>query len=88
MTALDTPAEPLAPLAVSRAITTTSQADGTLHVSVTNNADTETRVLYAETLPWLVTLYLHTLSVTVNGVPVGALPSLYLLHPLADERDG
>ncbi|EIW78363.1 Gpi16 subunit GPI transamidase component [Coniophora puteana RWD-64-598 SS2] len=57
----------LSPLTVRRALHGTSQAHGALAVSVTNNLDTPVRVGYLETLPALVTLWLHTLTVTLDG---------------------
>jgi hypothetical protein len=60
---------PLAPLSVDRVITTVDQTRGVLHVSVRNNdRERERMVIYAETMPWLVELYMHTLEVRVDGV--------------------
>jgi hypothetical protein len=60
--------EPLAPLTIDRSLRGDSQIRGLLHVSVRNNDLFHARdVLYAETLPPLVTLYLHTLEVYING---------------------
>lgn len=67
--AMDPPSTPLAPLTISRTLAATSQYAGTLHVSVRNDRDEGQDVLYAETLPWLLTLYLHTLSVEIDGTP-------------------
>lgn len=62
------PPHPLSPLSVSRTVTTTSQYAGTLLVSVTNPLDEAQTVLYAETLPWLLVPYLHTLRVSIDGI--------------------
>jgi phosphatidylinositol glycan class T len=66
---------PLAPLTVDQVMTTVDQTRGVLHVSVRNNDNTqdgrEHMVVYAETLPWLVELYMHTLEVRVDGVRDG-----------------
>jgi phosphatidylinositol glycan class T len=63
----------LSPLSVNRIITTPDQSRGTLHISVINNEMHVLDVLYTETLPPLVTLYLHTRAVTVDGTPFGSL---------------
>jgi phosphatidylinositol glycan class T len=60
---------PLAPLSVDRVLTTADQTRGTLHVSVSNPGPAPLDVLYAETLPALLTPYLHTLAVSLNGAP-------------------
>lgn len=46
-----------------------AQDHGALAISITNASPSAARVVYLETLPWIVYLYLHTLELTVEGVP-------------------
>ncbi|KAF7376513.1 GPI transamidase component GPI16 [Mycena sanguinolenta] len=62
-----------APLSVRRMLLGAAQSHGTLAVSIVNPSSTAVRVVYLETLPWIVHLYLHTLELSVNGVPRAAL---------------
>ncbi|KAJ7268698.1 GPI transamidase component PIG-T [Mycena haematopus] len=59
----------LAPLSVRRMLRGAAQSHGTLAISITNPASAAVRVVYLETLPWIVHLYLHTLELIVDGVP-------------------
>ncbi|KAJ6594185.1 GPI transamidase component PIG-T [Mycena capillaripes] len=58
-----------APLSVRRTLRGSAQDHGALAVSITNAGPAPVRVAYLETLPWIVYLYLHTLELTVDGVP-------------------
>ena len=59
------------PLSVQRTLRGSSQARGQLSVVLTNNWLTDMRVIYLETMPWLLQFYLHTLKIQCNGVPCG-----------------
>lgn len=48
-----------------------AQDHGALAISITNPGSAAVRVVYLETLPWIVYLYLHTLELTIDGVPRG-----------------
>ncbi|KAF7361641.1 GPI transamidase component GPI16 [Mycena venus] len=58
-----------APLSVRRMLRGSAQDHGALAVSIANADPSPVRVVYLETLPWIVHLYLHTLELTVDGVP-------------------
>ncbi|KAJ7679712.1 GPI transamidase component GPI16 [Mycena olivaceomarginata] len=58
-----------APLSVRRMLRGSAQDHGALAISITNPGSAAVRVVYLETLPWIVYLYLHTLELTVDGVP-------------------
>ena len=52
-----------------------------------SNARNETlRVAYLETLPWFVTLYLHTLAIREGATPRRTSPSSYIPIRAADHR--
>ncbi|KAJ6498884.1 GPI transamidase component PIG-T [Mycena sanguinolenta] len=57
------------PLSVRRMLRGVAQSHGTLAVSIMNPSSAAVRVVYLETLPWIVHLYLHTLELVVDGVP-------------------
>ncbi|KAJ7747261.1 GPI transamidase component PIG-T [Mycena metata] len=57
------------PLSVRRTLHGSSQDHSTLAVSIKNAGPAAVRVAYLETLPWIVHLYLHTLELSVDGVP-------------------
>ena len=42
-----------------------------MRVTIQNNGEHDVEILYLETMPWLVTFYLHTLALTVDGVHWG-----------------
>ncbi|KAH8108540.1 GPI transamidase component GPI16 [Phellopilus nigrolimitatus] len=64
---LDVPRSPLTDFEVSRTLTGTTQSHGRLSVSIKNNRPYEMQLVYVETMPWLVTFFLHTLELTVDG---------------------
>ncbi|KAF8318956.1 Gpi16 subunit, GPI transamidase component [Clavulina sp. PMI_390] len=47
--------------------------DGTLAVHIHNSHSAPLDVLWVESLPWFIVLYLHTLSLRVNGIEKGNL---------------
>ncbi|SGZ52371.1 CIC11C00000001446 [Sungouiella intermedia] len=57
------------PVAVSRSLTGYSQDRGGIRVKFQNPSDSESvSVLYSETLPWFMRVYLHTLEVSGSGL--------------------
>ena len=42
-----------------------------MRVTIQNNREHDVELLYLETMPWLVTFYLHTLALTVGGARRG-----------------
>ncbi|KAJ7479624.1 GPI transamidase component GPI16 [Mycena latifolia] len=58
-----------APLSIRRTLQGSTQDYGTLAVSITNAGPTAMRAAYLETMPWIVTFYLHTLDLHVDGTP-------------------
>ncbi|KAF4577470.1 Subunit of the glycosylphosphatidylinositol transamidase complex-like protein [Pleurotus pulmonarius] len=78
---------PLVPLALQRTLTGASQANGHLAVRVQNRLDEELRVVYLETMPWLVQFYVHTLSATVDGRKhAGLISNVSYIPPLHHSR--
>lgn len=55
-----------APITVSRSLTGYSQDHGGFRVSFNNNNPYEVQVIYFESLPWFVRLYLHTMTATIK----------------------
>jgi len=51
------------PMSVQRTLRGSSQARGQLSVFLSNNWPTKMRVIYLETMPWLLQFYLHTLQI-------------------------
>lgn len=64
---------PITSLSVQRTLRGSSQARGQLSVIVKNHSNSVLRVVYLETMPWLVQFYLHTLDIRINGVREGML---------------
>ncbi|KDQ26147.1 hypothetical protein PLEOSDRAFT_1078384 [Pleurotus ostreatus PC15] len=78
---------PLVPLALQRTLTGASQANGHLAVRVQNRLNEELRVVYLETMPWLVQFYAHTLSATVDGRKhAGLISNVSYFPPLHHSR--
>ncbi|KAG6872379.1 hypothetical protein C0995_010193 [Termitomyces sp. Mi166 len=59
---------PLISLSVQRTLRGSSQAHGQLYVKLTNHQAESLRVVYLETIPWLIQLFLHTMKIHINGV--------------------
>lgn len=79
--ALDLTATTLSAYLVDRSMKGSSQTTGELALSIRNNLQVERRVLWLETLPWHVELYLHTLHVIcADGRPCGTYLSHRSLH--------
>ncbi|KAK7005770.1 GPI transamidase component GPI16 [Favolaschia claudopus] len=57
-----------APLSVRRMLRGSAQDHGALAISITNPDSDPVSVVYLETLPWIVYLYLSTLELSVGGV--------------------
>ncbi|KZV68526.1 Gpi16 subunit, GPI transamidase component [Peniophora sp. CONT] len=71
---LDLTATTLSAYSVDRSMKGSSQTTGELALSVRNNLQVQQRVLWLETLPWHVELYLHTLHVIcADGRPCDEL---------------
>ncbi|KAF7376396.1 GPI transamidase component GPI16 [Mycena sanguinolenta] len=76
-----------APLSVRRMLRGAAQSHGTLAVSITNPGSAAVRVVYLETLPWIVHLYLHTLELSVDGIPrADLLEDISYIAPVPHER--
>ncbi|KAF8139465.1 GPI transamidase component PIG-T [Mycena galopus ATCC 62051] len=58
-----------APLSVRRMFRGAGQSHGTLAISITNPSAAAVQVVYLETPPWIVHLYLHTLELSIDGAP-------------------
>jgi phosphatidylinositol glycan class T len=70
--ATDLTNNPISALSVDRTLKGASQTHGELALVLRNNLDIPQRVLYLETLPWYIELYLHTLHVECgNGRSCG-----------------
>ena len=72
------PPPPQTPLSIKRTLYGSSQTHGVLSVSLYNNDHNPITVGYLETLPALVTLWMHTMKVDIDGIPRGT----FLSHPL------
>ncbi|KAH0586611.1 GPI transamidase component PIG-T [Termitomyces sp. J132] len=59
---------PLTSLSVQRILHGSSQAYGQLSVKLTNHQTEPLRVVYLETMPWLIQFYLHTLKIHIDGM--------------------
>lgn len=55
------------PLLVSRSLTGYSQDRGGMRVTIHNSEDHDVSLVYFESLPWFMRIYLHTLEVSGNG---------------------
>ncbi|KAF9490588.1 GPI transamidase component GPI16 [Pleurotus eryngii] len=78
---------PLVPLALQRTLTGASQANGHLALRIQNRLNEELRVVYLETMPWLVQFYAHTLSATVDGRKhAGLISNVSYIPPLHHSR--
>ncbi|KAF8549084.1 Gpi16 subunit, GPI transamidase component [Imleria badia] len=75
------PPAPQTPLSIKRTLYGSSQTRGVLSVSLSNNGHVPITVGYLETLPALVTLWMHTLKVVVEGTPRVDLMSDIIYHP-------
>ncbi|KAJ7619534.1 Gpi16 subunit GPI transamidase component [Roridomyces roridus] len=60
---------PQTPLSVRRLLHGSSQDRGSLAVSISNSGNESVSVAYLETLPWIVQVYLHSMTFSINGVP-------------------
>ncbi|KIJ15956.1 hypothetical protein PAXINDRAFT_168923 [Paxillus involutus ATCC 200175] len=76
-----TPPSPLAPLSIKRALHGSSQTHGVLSVALSNNEHGDITIGYLETLPALVTLWMHTIKVEVRGTRRDDLISDISYHP-------
>jgi GPI-anchor transamidase subunit T len=74
------------PVRISRKLTTSSQAHGMLSIALQNVLDEEVQLLYAETMPWLVTFYMHTLKVSFDGIQRQDLMRVLEYVPSSDGR--
>ncbi|KAF8137203.1 GPI transamidase component PIG-T [Boletus edulis] len=75
------PPAPQTPLSVKRTLYGSSQTRGVLFVSFSNNDHSPITVGYLETLPALVTLWMHTMKVDVGGIARDDLVSDMIYHP-------
>ncbi|KAI6124579.1 GPI transamidase component PIG-T [Pisolithus croceorrhizus] len=71
----------LTPLSIQRTLHGSSQIHGHLFVALTNNGDHDIVIGYFENLPALVTLWMHTMKIKVDGVERNELISNVLYHP-------
>ena len=62
---------------ISRTLVEKTQSRGKLTVSIKNNRPDDLQLLYVETMPWLITFYLHTLDLRLDGQKRG--PFLLIL---------
>jgi len=74
------PPAPQTPLSIKRTLYGSSQTRGILFVSLSNNDRVPITVGYLETLPALVTPWMHTMKADVNAIARGALLSYPLEH--------
>ncbi|KAL0574317.1 Subunit of the glycosylphosphatidylinositol transamidase complex-like protein [Marasmius crinis-equi] len=59
----------LTPVSIHRTLQGPTQDRGRLRVTLKNNGPDDLKVLYLETMPWLLQFYLHTTAIHVDGVP-------------------
>lgn len=88
-TAFPSPA-PQTPLSIKRTLYGSSQTRGVLFVSLSNNDHAPMTVGYLETLPALVTLWMHTMKVDVGGIARGTFLSYcpeFFLHSVCHTDD-
>lgn len=74
------PLAPRTPLSIKRTLYGSSQTRGVLFVSLSNNDHVPITVGYLETLPALVTPWMHTMKVDVDAIARGALLLYSLDH--------
>jgi phosphatidylinositol glycan class T len=74
-----------APVLVSRSLTGYGLDKGGLRTVFTNNLESESRLIYLETLPWFMRIYLHTLTVT-GADQEDVLKSIYYQPEVDRER--
>ncbi|KAJ7076037.1 Gpi16 subunit GPI transamidase component [Mycena belliarum] len=78
---------PEAALSIQRSLHGASQAHGTVAVAIANAGPDTVRAAYLETMPWIVTFYLHTLELRVDGVlRPDLLQSLHYTPPVPHAR--
>lgn len=65
--ALSSPDPPLTNLTVERILSGGNQARSNLAVLFKNRGSVPVRVVYLETMPWLLQFYLHTIRITLAG---------------------
>lgn len=58
------------PISVRRVLTG-GQTHGSLSVDVKNNGNQTREVLWLETMPWFMNLYIHSLDVLIDGQKTG-----------------
>ncbi|KIJ61828.1 hypothetical protein HYDPIDRAFT_176808 [Hydnomerulius pinastri MD-312] len=75
------PFVPLTPLSVKRTLHGSSQTHGVLFVALSNNENHDITTGYLETLPALVTLWMHTMKIEVGAVQRDDLISAISYHP-------
>ncbi|KAG7097205.1 hypothetical protein E1B28_004576 [Marasmius oreades] len=59
----------LMPISIHRTLQGPTQDKGRLLVTLRNNGPNELKVLYLETMPWLLQFYLHTTTMHIDGIP-------------------
>ncbi|KIK81784.1 hypothetical protein PAXRUDRAFT_832609 [Paxillus rubicundulus Ve08.2h10] len=79
---------PLAPLSIKRALHGFSQTHGVLSVALSNNEYGDITIGYLETLPALVTLWMHTIKAEVRGTQRDDLISDISYHPSLLQSNG
>ncbi|KAF9225931.1 Gpi16 subunit, GPI transamidase component [Gyrodon lividus] len=82
------PLDPLTPLSIKRTLHGSSQTHGVLSMTLSNNEHDDITVGYLETLPVLVTLWMHTMKVQVSGIQRDDLISDILYHPPLLQENG
>ncbi|KAN0084557.1 GPI transamidase component PIG-T, partial [Tylopilus felleus] len=85
------PPPPQTPLSIKCTLYGSSQTRGMLSVSLSNNDHNPITVGYLETLPALVTFWMHTMKVDIDGIPQDDLVSDLTYHLpllLADGHHG
>ncbi|KAF9239792.1 GPI transamidase component PIG-T [Melanogaster broomeanus] len=75
------PPVPLASLSIKRALHGSSQTHGVLSIAISNNEPDDITIGYLETLPALVTLWMHTMRIEVSGIQRYDLISDVSYHP-------
>ncbi|KAK1227433.1 Subunit of the glycosylphosphatidylinositol transamidase complex-like protein [Marasmius sp. AFHP31] len=65
----------LVPISIHRTLQGPSQDRGRLQIALKNNGPKDVKVLYLETMPWLLQFYLHTMSTEIDGIARGGLIS-------------
>ncbi|KAI5996312.1 GPI transamidase component PIG-T [Pisolithus albus] len=78
----------LTPLSIQRTLHGSSQTHGHLFIALTNNGHHDIVVGYFENLPALVTLWMHTMKIKVDGTERNELISNVSYHPHQVLADG